>query len=113
MIINKITKLIDSISAVVFFVILLSPILLKGQPVQKNIEKIWIEAESGKIDAPFKIFYNQNASGGQFIEVAPGNNSEQKAPANGICLYEFVVKNSDVYKVFGRVIAPMNDEDAF
>ena len=113
MIINKITKLIDSISAVVFFVILLSPILLKGQPVPKNIEKIWIEAESGKIDSPFKIFYNQNASGGQFIEVAPGNNSEQKAPANGICLYEFVVKNSDVYKVFGRVIAPMNDEDAF
>jgi len=50
MIINKITKLVDSISVVVFFVILLSPIFLKGQPVQKNIEKIWIEAESGKID---------------------------------------------------------------
>jgi len=95
------------------YCLILFLLLLPVHLISQTIEKIWIEAEQGQIQKPFKVFSDNNASAGQFIEVIPGNNSEKIPPSNGICSYTFEVKNSGRFKVWGHVIAPMHDEDAF
>jgi len=87
---------------------------------QKTIEeqsengvRIWIEAENGKINPPMKIWDDNAASSGCFIEVESGNGSEEEAPNNGHAIYKFEVLETGLYKIWGRVIASMDDEDAF
>ena len=75
--------------------------------------KLWLEAEAGSIASPMKVHDNNDASGGQFIEVLSGNNNTENAPEDGQITYKFTVKNAGIYKVWGRVIASMDEEDAF
>jgi len=75
--------------------------------------KLWLEAENGQIEAPMKIWDNNDASGGQFIEVIGGNNNMEHAPESGRIVYTFSLKTRGIYKVWGRVIASMDEEDAF
>jgi len=84
--------------------------------IQKQNEKgvtIWIEAENGLINSPMKIWDDNKASAGSYIEVESGNGSEKIAPANGHAIYKFSVSETGLYKIWGRVIASMDDEDAF
>lgn len=75
--------------------------------------KIWIEAESGRVEAPMGIRFKEDASAGQLIEVDPGNNSIETAPPDGVISYRFKIRDSGSYKIWGRVIVCMDDEDAF
>ena len=75
--------------------------------------KLWVEAEAGSISSPMKVWYNEKASGGQFIEVQSGNNNTKSAPEDGHITYKFTIQSAGIYKVWGRVIATMDDEDAF
>ena len=103
------------------FLIICIIILFAGQlPAQTVVEKeksgkvmLWLEAESGNIDSPMKVWDDGDASGGQYIEVISGNYSEENPPANGFATYNFSIKKPGIYKVWGRVIAAMSDEDAF
>jgi len=75
--------------------------------------KIWMEAESGQIEDPMEVHSKEDASAGQFIEVEPGNNSIETAPGDGFITYRFKIRDSGRYKIWGRVIVCMDDEDAF
>ena len=75
--------------------------------------KLWLEAEAGNIDYPMKVWDRNDASGGQFIEVQSGNNNTENAPEDGHITYKFTIKKAGIYKVWGRVIASMDEEDAF
>ena len=75
--------------------------------------KLWLEAEAGKITSPMNVFDDNDASGGQFIEVVSGNNNTTNAPADGHISYQFTIESAGKYKVWGRVIAAMDEEDAF
>lgn len=75
--------------------------------------KLWIEAENGNLSSPMKVWDRNDASGGQYIEIQTGNYSEKHPPKDGHATYTFKVKKAGKYKVWGRVIAMMSDEDAF
>jgi len=74
---------------------------------------IWIEAESpDTITDPMQILSDVDASGGQYIEVAPGNNDTGNPPADGHVTYVFTVAGG-TYKILGRAIAPSGSDDSF
>ena len=101
---------------IVFFMIILAKCLLAQTVVVKEHNDrmfLWMEAESGNINAPMMVHDSEKASGGQFIEVRGGNNNIKNAPEDGQVVYKFSVKNAGIYKVWGRVKIDMDDEDAF
>jgi len=75
--------------------------------------QLWIEAEEGNLSTPMRLFESESASGGQFMEVDPGNNNLEYAPEDGLTQFHFSVKIPGIYKIWGRVRIDMDDEDAF
>ncbi|MCU7727100.1 glycosyl hydrolase family 28 protein [Actinoplanes sp. KI2] len=71
------------------------------------------EAESGTVTAPMQVETDSSASGGQDVTVAAGNNSKPSAPSNGSTVVPFTVSAAGTYKLWGRVIAPTDDDDSF
>ncbi|WP_084598569.1 glycosyl hydrolase family 28 protein [Actinoplanes subtropicus] len=71
------------------------------------------EAESGTVTAPMQVQADTAASGGQYITVASGNNSNASAPSYGSSAIPFTVPSAGTYKLWGRVIAPTNKDDSF
>lgn len=84
-----------------------------GTAVITSPVSIYIEAESGTITAPMQVQSNSSASGGQYITVASGNNSNAAAPATGRATYNFTVPSAGTYKVWGRSVCPTNSDDSF
>ncbi|MFQ5823569.1 MAG: PKD domain-containing protein [bacterium] len=110
-------RLIFTFITSIFLLAILVPVSIIAHGAQVDtggsIDLWWLEAESGSITLPVKVHDDENASGGQFIEVMQGYNSTEIAPSAGHITYEFIVRKPGTYKVWGRVIAPMHDEDAF
>ena len=80
-------------------------------PIVLASEEIWIEAESGSITDPMKIYDDPLASGGKCIGTDIGlGNASAAPPPDGVATYTFTVKGG-VYKISGRVIIP--DGDSF
>ena len=103
-----------------FHSIVFTSMLIFSVNAQKTIQKqsengikIWIEAENGMINPPMKIWDDNKAATGAFIEVQSGNGSEETAPENGHAIYKFEISETGSYQIWGRVIASMDDEDAF
>ncbi|MEZ0072442.1 glycosyl hydrolase family 28 protein [Planotetraspora sp. GP83] len=71
------------------------------------------EAESGTVTAPMQVASDAAAWGGQYVTVAPGNNSTGSAPSNGSTVIPFSVSAAGTYRFWGRVIAPANTDDSF
>jgi polygalacturonase len=71
------------------------------------------EAESGAVTSPMQIEADSAASGGHDVTVAAGNNSKPSAPANGSTAIPFTVGAAGTYKLWGRVIAPTDEDDSF
>jgi hypothetical protein len=71
------------------------------------------EAESGTVTAPMQVQSDTNASGGQYVTVASGNNSQSSAPSNGSTVIPFSVSAAGTYKIWGRAIAPTDSDDSF
>jgi len=71
------------------------------------------EAEDATITSPMQIQNDSNASGGQYITVATGNNSYDSAPSNGRAVFTFNVTQAGTYRINGLVIAPDYDGDSF
>lgn len=76
-------------------------------------DKIFIDAETGQITAPMQVSADTQASIARYITVAPGNNSLNAAPADGIVTYTFSVAEAGAYQVLGRVIGPVGQSDSF
>src|SRR5262249_59296867 len=55
----------------------------------QSADYFFIEAESGVPTSPLQILTDTNASGGSFIQVAAGNNSQASPPTSGIATYSF------------------------
>ncbi len=68
------------LGTIVFITILLFDCLMAQTIVVKehneNVQ-LWMEAEAGDIASLMMVYDNEDASGGQFIEVSPGNNTEK------------------------------------
>jgi hypothetical protein len=71
------------------------------------------EAESGTVTAPMRTLQDPAASGGSYVAVAPGNNSQAAAPAGGHASVSFDLPDPGTFKVWGRVIAPADSDDSF
>src|SRR5262249_43325855 len=80
---------------------------------------LFLEAESGSPTSPLRIRNADNdplarsASGRAYLEVDPGNNSRNAAPASGIATLPFTVARSGNYGLWGRVVAPTTSDDSF
>jgi hypothetical protein len=71
------------------------------------------EAESGTITAPMQALADAGAAGGHYIAVAAGNNSKTSPPSTGSSAIPFTVPSAGTYKLWGRVIAPTDNDDSF
>ena len=91
--------------------ILLDDILLYAvAPIPPS--QIWIEAESGTIEAPMTQYTdNADASGGTYVTVQLGYNSTEASPAEGKVSYSFEVEVG-TYTVDCRHISPSGTEDS-
>jgi hypothetical protein len=56
---------------------------------------------------------DSTASGGQYVTVAAGNNSQTAPPTSGHDVFSFVAPTAGTYKVWARVIAPTTSDDSF
>jgi hypothetical protein len=74
---------------------------------------LWPEAESASITAPMQTASDATASGGSYITVAAGNNSQAAPPTTGIATFTFTLTDAGTYKVWGRVICPADTDDSF
>ncbi|GAA0951238.1 glycosyl hydrolase family 28 protein [Nonomuraea longicatena] len=79
-----------------------------GTPVTR-----YAEAESGTVTAPMQTLQDPAASGGSYVAVAPGSNSQASAPATGHATVSFDVPDPGAFTVWGRVIAPTDSDDSF
>ena len=73
----------------------------------------WHEAENGTLSAPMQSLVDPNASGGRYVRVAAGNNSNASAPASGHTQVAFDVTVAGSYRVWARVIAANPGDDSF
>jgi hypothetical protein len=80
-----------------------------------NSGDIWLEAECGVVGSLWETSSDSSASNGEYVTVQPGNNSTDSEPgdSSGYITYGFNVIDSGTYTVWGRVIAPTTDDDAF
>ena len=74
---------------------------------------LWPEAESGNPTSPLVVQGDTAASAGQYVTVTAGNNSQAAAPSSGHMTFSFSVATSGTYRVWGRVIAPVDTDDSF
>jgi len=64
------------------------------------------------LTAPMMTASDTAASGGAYVTVAAGNNSQTSAPSTGHASFTFTGPAGS-YKVWGRVIAPADTDDSF
>jgi len=98
MIIMKNSKHAPIYCLLLFILIISSTSSLFAQKIVEKANdgfvKIWVEAESGSISPPMKVWYDEKASGGQFIEVLSGNNNTKSAPQDGHITYNFTIQTA-------------------
>jgi hypothetical protein len=75
-------------------------------------EQIWREAEiASSMTAPLQIMDDVTASGGQYITVAPGNNSSGNPPSTGVAKYSIKIKEGGIYRMYLRVLCQVVGAD--
>jgi hypothetical protein len=75
--------------------------------------RLYLEAENAALTVPMDNASDAAASGGEYITVAAGNNSQAAPPASGHATFNFSVAEGGTYKVWGRVIDATNGDDSF
>jgi chitodextrinase len=79
-----------------------------------NTVHIWLEAESANpLTTPMQILNDPNASDAEYISNTNGGSSYDIAPINGRASYNFTIPIAGNYKIWGRVIAPVDFQDSF
>jgi len=65
------------------------------------------------VTAPMQKVNDAAASGGQYVTVAAGNNSQANPPATGLLSIPFSVPSAGTFKVWGRVSVASDGDDSF
>jgi hypothetical protein len=93
-------------------------LLLAGAPAwaQQVSTETWVEAEVsrdfGNVQPPLEPHDDGTASGGAYLEVAPGIESKSTPPVEGIARYTVFVPTGN-YRLWARVKAPNDASDSF
>jgi hypothetical protein len=74
---------------------------------------VWMEAESGTRTSPMRVASDPTASGGRYLDVAPGKSSTGSVPTAGHSWWNVVVPTAGKYRIWGRVEAPTTLADSF
>lgn len=75
---------------------------------------IWLEAEDGDVGSLWTVPVDANASGGKYVEVKNGYNSNNSVPAeDGWITYTFTVEKAGDYNFWVRTICPDPNGDSF
>ena len=80
-----------------------------------NADDVWLEAECGIVGSLWDAALDPAASNGVYTTIQLGNNSTGSAPEApiGHITYDFRAGESGTYKVWGRVLTPTTDDNAF
>lgn len=74
--------------------------------------KLWFEAEAATLDAQMTVGTDDLASGGEYIAAAaPGPDGTVPGP-DGKASFEVAIPFDGTYRIWGRVIAPTEDNDS-
>ena len=86
-----------------------------GNPDSKPaIEKIWLEAETGYLNAPMETTADDATSGGEYIVIPRGNGNNLDPYSNaGYAEFIFDIAASGEYVIWGRVNAADGGSDSF
>jgi hypothetical protein len=74
---------------------------------------IWLEAESGTRTSPMTTGADGAASGGTYIMVTAGNNSQTAAPTAGWSSFTFNAPVAGTYKLWARMLTPTTSDDSY
>ena len=94
----------------------ISTIYFDNITVEDNMsDGIWLEAECGIMGSLWEKLDDPEASNSEYVSVKSGNSSTGNAPvdANGSISYDFNTNESGSYSIWGRVITPNSNDDAF
>lgn len=80
--------------------------------IQEDAQRIWLEAEEGRLQAPMSVRNAPGAAGWRYIESDEASPREQ-VPEGGRALYHFEVAEPGEYFVWGRVRAKGDEHDSF
>ncbi|GAA2324218.1 hypothetical protein GCM10010149_92020 [Nonomuraea roseoviolacea subsp. roseoviolacea] len=86
---------------------------VNSTPVPGNPVTRYAEAESGVITEPMRVWSDPAASGGSYVSVVAGHNSQSTAPSTGWTTLPFDVSDAGTFSVWARVIAPTTSDDSF
>ncbi len=80
-----------------------------------NTTSIWLDAECGNMGSLWYTGQDSNASNGNYITIAAGNNSTSSPPndQSGQITYNFNINESGLYTLWSRIIAPTPTDDSF
>lgn len=75
----------------------------------------YLEAEDGTVGALWNILSDATASGGRYVTVKSGNNSNSSAPADdaGLIKIRFHISSPSTYTLWLRTICPSPNDDSF
>lgn len=78
-------------------------------------ESVWLEAECSTVGNLWDTKQSSQASGGEYLQIKPGNNAYNYAPKNADDRlgFTFNVSEAGSYKVWGRVKCATNNDDSF
>ena len=84
-------------------------------PDTKNIESIYVEAESATVGSSWEVVEDTKASGKKYLTVKSGLNSPQAVPDGdgSVLAIPFKVTQTNKYHLFARVNCPSADDDSF
>jgi hypothetical protein len=87
-----------------------------GMMMMMDMGTFVFEAEDGELEAPMITGDDPDASGGMFVQVMPlTGSSTPMPPATGKVTFMFDVPAGEggTFRVWGRVIAPLDSSDSF
>jgi hypothetical protein len=74
---------------------------------------LWPEAESGTRTSPMTTGADATASGGTYIMVTAGNNSQTTMPTTGRSTFSLSIPTTGTYKLWARVLTPTTSDDSY
>ena len=84
-------------------------------PAEKNVKKIYLEAECATVGANWDVISDIDASNGKYVMVKPGLNSIAKAPTgtDDAIVFPFTVDIDGTFNIFARVSCSTPNSDSY
>ena len=87
----------------------------EGEAASNCVTDVYAEAECAEVGSNFNLYEDPDASNGQYMKIAYGNNSYNSAPTGAANRIRFTIEVTagGNYKIFGRVRANNGGNDSF